>query len=588
MNKKYPTLFTQSLIRMFKSTQSMNKSFCKKMAGLALLSALSLPTLAQTQDPATTYGNGKVLLQQQRYDQAMAELKPLASQNGSYAAEASYLYALAALKSGKADEAYQMLLQLQNQHPNWGGMADADYLLANVLFEQNDYERALSKLQELQGTPLAKDAEGLKRYYLNRLNDRPKYEQLMRRFGSDRVVAQTFADKLVGGWYKPEDRRMLESLVQEFKLDPKRYLSKDAMKSQGLDVAVLLPFQLKQDYATTARKSQFITDMYAGMQMAQDSLQQMGIHINLYTYDAGADTATVKRVLDTPEMKSMDLIIGPVYKTTARVAARFGAQHNINVINPLTQDLEMAAGNSNVFLFESSVATQARQAATYAYQNFSPKTAVILYENTKDDTTYANNYRRQFQKLGGKVTVFKRINPAEAAATATAFRSLSLQGVGHMAVFSGKMTAAMNATSLLQSKAPELPLITYDSWLDINQITLQQLDYLQVYFISPKYVNKQNSLNKSFLEKYSRKYNLPPSPYAYAGYEMLFYFGQLLHQYGPQFNGQLATSGLKPGVFYSGVGYTDQSQRGQVQPDNQYVPILKLENLELTVVNPVL
>ncbi|MCX2739097.1 ABC transporter substrate-binding protein [Pontibacter anaerobius] len=564
----------------------MNRSFCKKLASLALLSALALPAQAQTQDPATTYSNGKVLLQQERYDMAMAELMPLTQKGGTYAPEASYFYALAALKANKPDEAYQMLLQLQNQHPNWGGMADADYLLANVLFELGEYERALSKLQELQGTALANDAEGLKRYYLTRLNDRPKYEALMRRLGSDKTVAQVFADKLVGGWYRPEDKRILESLVQEFKLDRNRYLSKNALSSQGYDIALLLPFQLSQNFSTTARKSQFVTDMYAGMKLAQDSLLQQGIKINLFTYDTGTDTMSVKRVLKEPEMQSMDLIIGPVYKSTARVAARYAAQHNINVINPLSQDLEMAAGNANVFLFESSVATQARQAATYAYQNFSPKTVAILFENAKDDTTFAYHYRKQFQQLGGKVKVYKKFRPTEASATAATFREINLDGLGHMAVFSDKMTAAMNATSLLQGKAPELPLVTYESWLDINQITLQQLDYLQAYFISPKHVNQLNPANKRFREKYVSKYNLPPSQYAYAGFEMLFYFGQLLYQYGPQFNGQLTVTGIQPGVFYSGIGYTDLSQRKQLQPDNQYVPILKLENLELTVVNP--
>ncbi|AKD05840.1 hypothetical protein PKOR_19610 [Pontibacter korlensis] len=552
-----------------------------------MLGSLALPAQAQTQDPATTYSNGKVLLQQQRYDMAMAELSPLINSGSTYAPEASYFYGLAALKSGKTEEAYKMLLQLQNQHSNWEGMADADYLLANVLFEQGEYERALSKLQELQGTALAKDAEGLQRYYLTRLNDRPKYEQLMRRFGSDRTVAQVYADKLIGGWYRPEDRRTLEKLVQEFKLDPNRYLSKSALSRPGFDVALLLPFQLNQNYAQTARKNQFVTDMYAGMLLAQDSLQKQGININLYTYDTGADTAGVKKVLELPEMQTMDLLIGPVYKSTARVAARYAAKNNINVINPLSQDAEMARGNNNVFLFESSVATQARQAATYAYQNFSPKTAVILFENAKDDTTFAYHYRQQFQRLGGKVNVYKKFNPGQASATATTFRDLNLEGAGHMAVFSDKMIAAMNSTSLLQGKAPELPLVTYDKWLDINQITLQQLDFLQVYFISPKFVDKLKPANKWFREQYTKRYNLPPSQYAYAGFEMLFYFGQLLNQYGPQFNGQMAVTGVQPGVFYNGIGYTDRSLRNQLQPDNQYVPITKLENLELTVVNPI-
>jgi ABC-type branched-subunit amino acid transport system substrate-binding protein len=565
----------------------MSRSFWNKAAGLLLLGALALPAKAQVQDAATNYNNGKILLQQQRYDQAMAELLPLTGSTNTYAPEASYFYALAALRSGKLSEAYQMLEQLQRQHRNWAGMADANYLLANVLFEQGAYERALNTLQDLQGTPLAADAEGLKRFYLNRLNDRGVYEQLLQRFSSDKTVAQVYADKLIGGWYRAEDRQTLENIVSRFKLDRNRYLSKDALSRQGYNVALLLPFQLNQAPQQAARKNQFITDMYAGMKLAQDSLRKQGINLDLYTYDTGADTMGVKRVLELPEMQQMSLIIGPIYKSTAKVAARFAAQNNINVINPLTQDLDMARGNGNVLLFESSVETQARQAATYAYQNFSPQTAVIVYEQEKDDTTFAFHYRQHFTKLGGKVKTYKKINSSQTSATAATFKSLDLADVGHMAVFSDKMTAAVNTTSLLQGNASTMPLMTYDKWLDIGQISLRQLDHLEIYFISPKFVNQLSPANSWFRRKYISRHNLPPSVYAYAGFEMLYYFGTMLKNYGPQFNQQIAGAGIQPGVIYTGMGYTDANNRNQAHPDNQYVPITKLENLQLMVVNPV-
>ncbi|GAA4430865.1 hypothetical protein GCM10023188_17950 [Pontibacter saemangeumensis] len=563
----------------------MIKRFWNNAVGLLLLCALAWP--AQAQDAATQYSNGKILLQQQRFEQAMAELLPLTGSNSPYAPEASYFYALAALKSNKADKAYQMLQQLQNQHPKWAGMADADYLLANVLFEQGEYERALSKLQELKGSALESDAEGLKRFYLTRLNERDAFERLMQKFDSDKTVAQLYADKLIGGWYRAQDRQTLERIVSRFNLDKSRYLSKDALNRQGYNVALLLPFQLNQSPSQTARRSQFVTDMYAGMQLAQDSLQKQGINLNLFTYDTSADTVSAKRVLDLPEMKQMSLIVGPIYKYTARVAARFAAQNNINVINPLSQDLDMAQGNGNVLLFESSVATQARQAATYAYQNFSPKTAVIVYESTKEDTTFASFYRQQFLKLGGKVKAYKKINSTQSTATAKVFNNLDLTDVGHMAVFSDRMTAAVNATSLLQGNAATMPLLTYEKWLDINQISLRQLDNLEIYFISPKYINRLSPVYSWFREEYIKRYNLPPSVYAYAGFEMLYYFGTVLQKYGPQFNQQLVSEGIQPGVFYAGFGYTNDNSRQQLQPDNQYVPITKLENLQLIVVNPV-
>ncbi|MHA6247637.1 ABC transporter substrate-binding protein [Pontibacter sp. CAU 1760] len=557
-----------------------------KAAGLLLLGALTLP--AQAQDEATRYSNGKILVQQQRYDLAMAELLPLTDASSPYAPEASYFYALAALRNKQPDVANQMLQQLQNQHPKWEGMADADYLQANVLFEQEDYARALSRLQELKGSNLEKDAEALKYTYLRNLNSRPTFERLLKEHPSDKAVGRIFADKLVGGWYRLQDRQLLEDLVSRFNLDRNRYLSKQALSGKTHRVALLLPFQLSQNLSQTARKNQFVTDMYAGMKLAQDSLKQQGINVELFAYDTGADTSSVKRVLELPEMKQMSLLIGPVFKSTAKVASKFANEQNITIINPLSQDLEMVQGRDHVFLFESAVATQARQAATYAYQNFSPKTAAILFENTKDDTTFAYHYRKQFQKLGGKVKVYRKVSSQNTTATATAFKGINLQDIGHMAVFSDKMTAAVNATSLLQSKAPKMPLITYDKWLDIGQISLRQLDNLEVYFISPKYIDQQNPAYKSFRKAYLKQYNLPPSIYAYAGFEMLYYFSTMLQQYGPQFDQQMMQLGNKPGVLYAGFGYAAPDKQQPTAKDNQYVPILKLENLQLQVVNPVL
>ncbi|PKV62700.1 ABC transporter substrate-binding protein [Pontibacter ramchanderi] len=566
----------------------MNRSFLKHTAGMLLLAALALPAQAQ-QDFSTTYGNGKVLIEREQYDKAMAELLPItqAGPKNQYAPEASYLYAVAALKANKLPEARRMLQQLQGQHPTWPNQTEASYLLANVLFEQGEFEQALAELSSLSSNKLQADAENLKRHYLMRITDRETFEQLLQRYPDDKALAQTFADKLLAGWYRPEDKSTLENIVSKHRLDRNRYLSANAMRKQAYTVAALLPFQLDQDLGQAARKNQFATDLYAGMKMAQDSLKRQGININLYAYDAGTDTTAVKRILETPEIKSMDLLIGPVYRSSAKIVNRFAAQNNVNVINPLSQDLEVAGENPNIFLFESSVATQARQAATYAYNTFEPKTAIILYEDSKDDIAFSQYYREQFLKLGGKIAAYKKINSKQTSATAAVFKELKLEGIGHLAVFSDQMTAAANTVSTLQARAATLPLLTFENWLGIGQLTLRQLDDLEIYFVNPKYVDQMNSVVRHFRKRYAARYNMPPSPYAYAGFEMMYYFGTLLQNYGPRFNLALGSEGLRPGVFYKGIGYTDRAALNEVRRDNQYIPITKLENLQLTVVNPV-
>lgn len=556
---------------------------------MLLLATLALPVQAQ-QDYSTTYSNGKVLLEQERYDKAMAELLPAtqAGPKNPYAPEASYLYSIAALKAQKLSEAQQMLQQLKSQHPSWPNQPEASYLLANVLFEQGNYEQALAELSTIKSPKLQSDAEGLKRFYLKSLTEREAFEQLLQRFPDDKAVAQAYADKLLAGWYRPEDRATLENIVSRHKLDRNRYLSANAMRKQAYNVAALMPFQLNQDLGQAARKNQFATDLYAGMKMAQDSLKRQGININLFAYDAGTDTTAVKQILNSPELKQMDLVIGPVYKSSAKIAGRFAAENNVNVINPLSQDIEVAGDNPYVFLFESSIATQAQQAATYAYNTFSPKTAIILYEDAKDDIAFAQHYREQFLKLGGKVTTYKKLNSKQNSATAAIFKDLKFENVGHIAVFSDQMTAAVNTISTVQARATSLPLMTYEKWLGIGQITLRQLDDLEIYFVSPKYIDHMGSAVRNFRKQYAAKYNMPPSQYAYAGFEMMYYFGTLLQIYGPRFNLVFGSDGLKPGVFYQGLGYTDSSSRNELRRDNQYIPITKLENQQLTVVNPVL
>jgi len=547
---------------------------------------LASPVLAQ-QNQDVTYSNGKILLQQQRYEQAMSEFLPLTTAGNLYAPEASYFYSVAAFKAQKYKEAQQMLQQVKMQHPDWAQMPDATYLLANVLFELGNYNEALTQLQQLSSSPLASDAAALEQHYLRRLTDKAAFEKLVQRYPNDKILAQVYADKLVSGWYRPEDKATLERLIAKHNLDKNRYLNAAARNQQGVDVALLLPFQLNQAPGQNARKNQFINDLYAGMQLAQDSLAAQGLKVNLYTYDAGTDTTIVNRILNLPELKQMDLVIGPVYKNSARVASRFARETGIPVINPLSQDLELAEEGSNVYLFESSVATQARQAAAYAYNTFSPKTAVILFENTKEDTTFAYHYKEHFKKLGGKVKNYKKINPAQAAATAKTFSDLNLTDVGHMAVFSDKMTAAVNATSKIQATSATLPLMTYYSWLNINQISLRQLDNLEVYFISPKFIDIRTPAVKSFRQKYISRYNVPPSVYAYAGFEMLYFYGSLLQQYGPNLAQGLQDNGIGRGALYPAVGYTTRSTSNQLQADNQFVPIIKLENLQPIVVNTV-
>ncbi|GAB3824424.1 hypothetical protein GCM10028821_03610 [Hymenobacter jeollabukensis] len=545
-----------------------------------------LPANLGSQDPNTRYRNGKTLIDQTRYDLAMEELLPLTAPAAKFAKapEAAYLYAVAASRARRWAEAEQMLNLLRTEYPQWPGLPDAYFLQGQVSFEQGDTDNALQVLGQIPATQLRAPRTAMKTTYLARLRDKALWQNLVRRYPQDTVLARAYAEQLVfGGLYTDADRPQLDQLVQQYGLDRTRYSPRPRpQKKTSYNVAVLLPFEFDDPSWETRRRLQFVTDLYAGMKLAQDSLQREGRFVNLYAYDTGADTLQLKQLLQQPELAGMDLIIGPVYKTGARILARYAQQNQIVAVNPLSQDGSLVQDNAWYYLYEPSTATQGRVAAEYAYRTFNnSRPAVVFYEDTKDDAAFAEAYKKTYEALGGKVSAMRRIDSDNAESLNAGFGGLDLTSAGHLVVASDHRKAGPFALGVMQTQGLTMPLITYASWQENPSISLGQLDRRDIHFLQPKYLDLALPGVRRFRQLYTQQQNIPPSVFAASGYELLYYFGSQLHQNGPAFQQPLANSGPVSGTLFPGIGYPQQAH------DNQYVPITKLERLEIEVQNPV-
>ena len=514
----------------------------------------------------------------------MAELLPLANAGKDVVRkpEASYLYAVAASKANKVSQANAMLEQLIATSPEWSNIEEAYYLIAKLAFDQKNYEKALTNLQVIESDFIKPDANALEKSYLFSLADKNRYKSLLQQFPNDAVLAQTFADKLMAGWYSEEDKGTLENLVHKFSLDKDKYKPEAVVanrKKAEYNVAVLLPFSLTAD-AATKKKNQFAADLYAGMKLAQDSLAKNHVKLNLFAYEANTDTAAVSKIFNLPELKTMDLVIGPVYKATAKQTSHFARKNQINVLNPLSEDLELLNGNPNLFLFESSILTRAQRAADFAYDNFEIKTGAVIFENTKDDTLFARAYKKQYELRGGKIKTYKKVNTKKNPNVMAVYQNVDLVTLGHLMVVSDNLPAAVATTSQVESQNAKLPILAKESWLEMPQLSINQLDALEIYFVYPKYVKSTDAAVRAFRRNFNAKNNIPPSSYAYSGFEMLYQFGNILNSYGAKFHTFLPQMHTVSGALFQGINY-------QASRDNQYVPILKLEEGQLQIMNPV-
>ncbi|WP_303311140.1 ABC transporter substrate-binding protein [Hymenobacter sp. BT730] len=545
----------------------------------------ALPGNLRSSDQNTRYQNGKLLIEQGRYELAMQELQPLTVPTARFkhAAEAAYLYAVAATRAKKWAEAEQMLNLLRSEYPTWPALAEAYFLQGQISFEQGEVGNALQVLSQIPAGKLETERTALKATYLPRIKDKALFQNMVRRYQQDAIVATAYADKLVlGGWYTDADKAQLEQLISQFSLDRSRYSPRvRPQKKSSYNVAVLLPFELHDTSWEKQRKLQFVTDLYAGMRLAQDSLQREGRSLQLFAYDTGSDTLQLKRILALPELAAMDMIVGPVYKSGSKLLARYAREHQIITINPLSQDGDLVLDNPWHYLYEPSSVTQAQQAAQFAFNNFPGRTAVVLYEDSKDEKAFGETYKTTYEALGGKVQVLRRINSDVDESLAQGFAGIDLKTVSHLVMATEGRKAGPYTFGLMQSQGARLPLITYASWLENPKVSLGQLDAREVYFLYPHYLDKNAPGVRRFRQLYLQQQHLPPSVFSSIGFELLYYFGSRLHEYGSVFQTQLANSGPVSGMLFQGIGYPGGRH------DNQYVPITKLERMEVEVLNPV-
>ena len=562
------------------------------LAGLLLTSSVRAQTPAKPRpaaptpaaDPATRYRDGKALLDQGNYAAALKALEPLAQPSARFAraADAAYFSAVAASKLKDWPETEQLLNLLRTEYPTYSNLPDVLYLQGQASFEQGDFDTALKTLALLPDARLTPERELMKSSFLPRITDRNTWLRLLRRYPDDATVARAYADRLIfGGTYTDADRPQLDDLIAKFSLDRARYTPRPrATKKSSYNVGVLLPFELDDPSWQAQRKNQFVTDLYAGLRLAQDSLQRAGHSVQLFAYDTGADTLALKQLLTLPELAGMDMLIGPVYKSGAKLLGRYAREHQIACVNPLSQDGDLVLDNAWHYLYGPSAATQGRVAAQFALSAFGAgKPAVILHEDNKDNTAFATAYKTAYEALGGRVSLMRRFNPDVDESLNTAFTGLDLPGASHVVVASDNRRAGVYALNNWehQPAATRPPLLAPGTWLENPRLDIGQLGNPGLYFVHPKYYGEQGFGFRRFRQLYLAAQHLPPSLFASQGFELLMSFGTALFQNGPALQPGLAGAGSMPGVIFEGQSYTGGAH------DNQVVPIVKLSNLELQV-----
>lgn len=109
---------------------------------------------------------------------------------------------------------------------------------------------------------------------------------------------------------------------------------KEGTKIATIKAAVMLPF-MTAGGGNNDEQARMI-EYYEGFLMAVDSLKEKGVSVDLYTYDTGNSSSSIKSILAKSELKSMNVIFGPAYPEHVKPLAEFAKKNNIRLVVTFT------------------------------------------------------------------------------------------------------------------------------------------------------------------------------------------------------------------------------------------------------------
>ena len=303
-------------------------------------------------------------------------------------------------------------------------------------------------------------------------------------------------------------------------------LTKTFKKQNGKKLALLLPFnltKLDQDTinSTKARlkKDKFLNmtlDFYAGALMAIDSVNKMGIKVDVTILDSGetSSNSNVANLIQQNNLKSMDAIIGPFYQNNVEKAAELLSPFNVPVISPLSKDYDKKYPN----LIQSTPSTNEVRNAMFDFMRANNGNMVAIVDPKKGSVKqYISENQKDVQFAN-----FTENNTLDVAQ----LKSLLVKDKLNFVIMETEKTNLILSTttsllSALNDYQIRLVILEENEALDYEEIQMSRLTKLKMHYPSVSRAI-ESELVTAFDTNFKRVNKVYPNQFATRGFDVTF------------------------------------------------------------------
>ena len=297
-------------------------------------------------------------------------------------------------------------------------------------------------------------------------------------------------------------------------------------------IAFLLPFMLENNKHDASNDK--FTEFYAGALIAIQEAKEHGISFEIWTFDTEKSEEKIQEVLQNPELKNMDLIIGPAYTNQISYVSDFSKSNKINTLIPFSSKVYDVNVNPYLFQFNPGIDVEVKFASDLMNNEY--KTDNIIFCEVPAVSILDDGYEFSFE-LQNELRKHKReFNKTDLLnENVGAVEKLLEKGKKNVIFFNtDKYSLVSNYVDSLNmmEKNKEIVFFTQYSWLNINQ----SISFSIAPFNTEPLNTEFNLYNKQFSNYFNWKTTSNTPRYDILGYDLTNYFVALMYNYGNSFS----------------------------------------------------
>ncbi|MCD7972534.1 MAG: LysM peptidoglycan-binding domain-containing protein [Candidatus Azobacteroides sp.] len=328
-------------------------------------------------------------------------------------------------------------------------------------------------------------------------------------------------------------------------------------------IAIMLPFLTNVEGRKAERDR--MVEYYEGFLMALNEAKLKGFSVNLYTYDV-QNNEQLLNLIGKPELKEMNLIIGPAYEEGIDLISEFSQNNHIPLVVPFTSRNSSYQTNPYIYQInapQSFFQSKVSEVFIKQYKNY--QIVILIAENIPDDKSeFIQNLTSVLEQEGIQ---YKKVS-ISGNNTSNLLNALSSEKKNVIVpAFSTSGALEKTLPGILKLKegnpSKDFILFGYPEWQTYNKnIRLRYLHPLDSYIFSSFYASmssfETNQFRTNFMKAYSKDI-IPTFPkFALLGYDTGKYFLSALQKYGFNFyenSNSLYSPGLQMNFNFERTNY---------------------------------